>query len=349
MRAAAQLVIRQTLRFAVWAIVCMMFAGSAQAADRPRLTIYTASQKEQLAATAAAVARLLPEAQIEWVRASTGIITDRVIAERDHPKADLIVGLSASSMLVLKKAGLLESYRPEGAEELRSSFLDPVQPYSFTGMDVYFPVICLNIEQARRDRISGPTLWRDLTDTTFKGRIVMAHPGSSGTGYGLVAGWLQSIGEGAAWAFMDALHANVAVYLHTGSAPCLDVARGEHLIGLRLDMRAAAEKARGAPIETIVPLDRVGWDLETFGIIKGTSQLALARRIADWATTAEANGIYAQSYSIVAHPRVQIPPSIALSHAEARMAKVSLLWMAENRERIIAEWTRRYDAKAAPQ
>ncbi len=334
--------------FAVWVILCLTFASSAHAADRPRLTIYTASQKEQVAATAEAVAQLLPGAEIEWVRASTGVITERVLSERDHPMADMIVGLSASSMLVLKQAGLLDPYRPEGVEHLRSSFLDPTEPYSFTGMDVYFPVICMNVEQAKRERISGPMLWRDLTDASFKGRLVMAHPGSSGTGYGLVAGWLQSMGEAAGWAFMDALHENVAVYLHTGSAPCLDVARGQHLVGLGLDMRAAAEKARGAPIEAIVPLDRVGWDLETFGIIKGTSQPALARRIADWAVTREANRIYAQSYSIVAHPRVQIPAAIALSHAEARMAKVSLLWMAENRERIIAEWTNRYDGKAAP-
>lgn len=329
-------------------VIGLLSAPFVQAEDRPRLTIYTASQKEQVAATAARVAQIVPEADIEWVRASTGIITQRVLAERDRPQADMIVGLSAASMLVLKKAGLLEAYMPQGVGQLRSSFLDPDPPYSFTGMDVYFPVICVNAEEARRERLQSPMLWRDLTQADLKGRIVMAHPGSSGTGYGLVAGWLQSMGEEAGWAFMDALHENVDTYLHTGSAPCLDVAQGTHLIGLGLDMRAAAEKARGAPIETIVPLDRVGWDLETFGIVKGTRNLDLAKRVADWAVTREANEIYAQSYSIVAHPGARIPPAIALSHAEARMARVSLTWIAENRDRIIAEWTRRYDGKAAP-
>ncbi|WP_236960618.1 extracellular solute-binding protein [Methylobacterium durans] len=338
----------RTVLAAIWALVVLSLAWSARAAERPRLTIYTASQKEQVAATEAAVARLVPEADIAWVRASTGIITNRVLEEGRFPKADMIFGLSASSMLVLKQAALLEAYRPEGVDQIRSSFLDPGAPYSFTGMDVYFPVICMNVEQAKRDRVASPMLWRDLADASLKGRIVMAHPGSSGTGYGLVAGWLQSMGEAAGWAFMDALHENVDVYLHTGSAPCLDVAHGKHLLGLGLDMRAAVEKARGAPIETIIPLDRVGWDLETFGIIRGTPHLTLAKRIADWAVTREANEIYAQSYSIVAHPGARIPAAIALSHAEARMAKVSLAWMAENRERVIAEWVRRYDAKAAP-
>ena len=340
--------IRQAAVCAVLLACSLLFAGLVQAASRPKLTIYTASQKEQVAATAARVAEILPEADVEWVRASAGVTTERVLAERDQPKADMIVGLSAASMLVLEKAGLLETYMPAGVEQIRSSFRDPDAPYSFTGMDVYFPVICVNSELAERDRIPRPMLWRDLTDAGFRGRIVMAHPGSSGTGYGLVAGWLQSMGEEAGWAFMDALHENVDVYLHTGSAPCLNVAQGSHPIGLGLDMRAAAEKARGAPIEAIVPLDKVGWDLEAFGIVKGTQHLALAKRIADWAVTREANEIYAQSYSIVAHPQARIPPAIALSHAEARMAKVSLNWIAENRERIIREWTRRYDGKAAP-
>ncbi len=30
------------------------------------------------------------------------------------------------------------------------------------------------------------------------------------------------------------------------------------------------------------------------------------------------------------------------------MAKNDFTWMAENRERILAEWTKRYDSKAAP-
>lgn len=339
----------KSVLLACWSLAGVLAAApDGSAGDRPKLTIYTASQREQVAATAEAVARLVPEADIEWVRASTGVITDRVLAERDNPRADMIFGLSAASVIVLKKAGLLAPYKPAGVEHLRSSFLDPAPPYSFTGMDVYFPVICLNADQAKRDRITRPRLWTALLDPAFKGRIVMAHPGSSGTAYGLVAGWLQIMGEEAGWRFMDALHENVAAYLHTGSAPCLAVARGEYLIGLGLDMRAAAEKARGAPIESIVPLDGTGWDLETFAILDSSPNMAIARRIADWGVTQEANEIYAHSYSIVAHPKAKVPPAIALSPAEARMAKADLAWMAENRERVIAEWMRRYEAKAAP-
>ena len=41
------------------------------------------------------------------------------------------------------------------------------------------------------------------------------------------AGWLQSMGEEAGWKFMDGLHENIGAYLHSGSAPCVQAARGE--------------------------------------------------------------------------------------------------------------------------
>jgi hypothetical protein len=52
------------------------------------LSIYTASQREQVAAMTAAVAHLAPEADIDWVRASTGIVSDGVLAQRGSPKTE---------------------------------------------------------------------------------------------------------------------------------------------------------------------------------------------------------------------------------------------------------------------
>ncbi len=77
----------------------------------------------------------------------------------------------------------------------------------------------------------------------------MPHPASSGTGYLTVAAWMQMMGEKEAWEFMDELHENIAVYTHSGSAPCVQAAKGERMAGIAFDMRGAAEKTKGAPIE----------------------------------------------------------------------------------------------------
>ena len=40
--------------------------------------------------------------------------------------------------------------------------------------------------------------------------------------------------------------------------------------------------------------------------------------------------------------------SIDAHGGEKLMAKVDVDWMAKNRDRILAEWTKRYDGKSAP-
>src|SRR5215211_6438671 len=125
---------------------------------------------------------------------------------------------------------------------------------------------------------------------------------ASGTGYLMVAGWLQSMGEQEGWKFRDGLHDNIAAYLHSGSAPCVQAARGERVAGLALDMRGASEKTKGAPIEVVVPQEGVGWEVEATGIVKGTKNLELAKKVADWGTSKAANELYAKAYAIVAHP-----------------------------------------------
>jgi iron(III) transport system substrate-binding protein len=164
----------------------------------------------------------------------------------------------------------------------------------------------------------------------------------------MVAGWLQMMGEEAGWAFMDALHRNIAVYMHSGSAPCVQAARGERVIGISFDMRGAREKTNGAPIEVIFPAEGVGWDMEATAVVKGAKQSALARKVADWAASKAANELYSKYYAIVAHPAVRNLPANYPADAEQRMAKIDFERMAVDRDRILGEWSRRYEAKAAP-
>ena len=65
-------------------------------------------------------------------------------------------------------------------------------------------------------------------------------------------------------------------------APCVQAAKGERMAGLALDMRGARRRAKGAPIEIILPKESTGWELEATAIVKGTKNLELAKKVADW-------------------------------------------------------------------
>lgn len=334
-----------------WLATCLVGAfalalpGVAQA-QKTKVTVYTALENDQLAPFKASIEKAVPEADVVWVRDSTGVITARFLAEKDNPRADMVMGLAASSLLMFEKAGLLEAYKPAGADALKPVFRDGNEPYTWTGMDAYLGVVCFNTAEAKG--VAVPTSWKDLLNPALKGKIVMPHPASSGTGYLMVAGWLQSMGEAEGWKFMDGLHENIAAYLHSGSAPCVQAARGERTVGLALDMRGASEKSKGAPIEVVIPKEGVGWEMEASAIVKGSKNLAVAKKIADWSTTKDANELYSKTYAIVAARGVENKPANYPANAEAGMIRNDLSWMADNRDRVLAEWSKRYESKAAP-
>ena len=327
------------------ALLVGMLAGPATA-QKTKLTIYTALENDQLAPFKTEIEKTVPDVEVEWVRDSTGVVTARFLAEKDSPKADMVLGLAASSLLLFKNAGLLEAYQPKGVEALKPAFRS--SDGSWTGQDAFLGVICFNTVEGQKSALELPKSWKDLTDAKYKDKLVMPHPASSGTGYLTVAAWMQLMGEAEAWTFMDALHQNIAVYTHSGSAPCVQAAKGERVAGISFDMRAAREKSAGAPIEIISPAEGIGWDMEAFAIVKGTKKADAARKVADWAVTKAASELYSKFYAVVAHPEVKNVPKNYPADAEARMAKVDFQKMADDRARVLAEWSKRYESKAAP-
>ena len=330
------------------ALALAFVSADPAAAQRTKLTIYTALENDQLGPFKQAIEAAVPEVEVVWVRDSTGVITARFLAEKDNPRADMVMGLAASSLLVFEKAGLLETYKPQGADALKAVFRDPTPPYTWTGMDAYLGVVCFNTAEAAKDNIAVPVSWKDLLDPKLKGKVVMPHPASSGTGYLTVAAWLQTMGEAEAWKFMDDLHKNMAVYTHSGSAPCVAAAKGERIAGIALDMRGASEKTKGAPLEVIVPKEGVGWDMEASAIMKASKKQDAAKKLLDWSVTKEANELYAKNYAIVAMPGVAQPLPNLPKNYESMLVKNDFAWAAKNRDRILAEWEKRYNAKAEP-
>lgn len=340
--------VKKTLLAAASAVAALGLAVMPAAAQKTKLTLYTALENDQLATFKTAIETAVPEVDVVWVRDSTGVITARFLAEKDNPRADVVLGLAATSLLLFEKMNLLETYKPAGADALKPAFRDGKEPYTWTGMDAFLSVACFNTAEAAKEKIAAPASWVDLTKPEFKGKIVMPHPASSGTGYLTIAAWLQGMGEEKAWKFMDGLHENIAVYTHSGSAPCVQAAKGERLVGIGFDMRGASEKTKGAPIDLILPSEGAGWDMEASAIVKGTKNLDLAKKVADWVASDKANELYSKYYAIVASPTIKNTPPNYPATAETAMFKNDFTWMAENRERILAEWSKRYESKAAP-
>jgi iron(III) transport system substrate-binding protein len=322
------------------AAVAFAIAGGAVQAQT-RLTVYTALDNALLNEYRAAAEAALGDVRIDFVRDSTGIITSRLLAERANPRADIVWGLSAMSLIQLDALDMIEPYTPVGAEDLRPSFRSSKDPMHWTGMNAFSAAVCFNRILGERQQIPVPVVWADLLKPELKGRVSMPNPNSSGTGFLIIAGWIGQMGEEAAWEFMTELNGNIDVYTHSGAAPCTDAARGEVIAGVGFDLTGMQQLNLGAPLDVIVPTDGVGFDLEATAIVRGTRNLEAAKRLADFSVSKEANEMYARHSALPAREDVTSEVQSAPGLMD-RLVTADFEGVAAQREAILAEWTRRF-------
>jgi iron(III) transport system substrate-binding protein len=327
------------------AVLAVLASGTAFA-QKTQLLVYTALEADQMKAYADGFNKVEPNIEIQWVQDSTGVITARLLAEKANPQADVIWGLAATSLVRFETDGMLTPYAPSGLAAIKASYRDAKNPPGWFGMDVWGATVCFNTVEAAKMNLPRPETWMDLTKPIYKGKIVMPNPASSGTGYLDVTSWLQIFGEQGGWKFMDGLHENIAQYVHSGSKPCVLAGNGEFPIGISFEYRANTIKAKGGPIDLIFPKEGLGWDLEAYGIMKNTKKLDAAKKLADFASSKAAMDLYGKNYAIVAIPGSAVPlPNIPADY-ESRLVKNDFAWAANNRDKILAEWTKRYDSKS---
>jgi iron(III) transport system substrate-binding protein len=317
-------------------------------AAKTELTVYTAIEAEDLKKYAARFNEDNPDIKINWVRDSTGIITAKLLAEKDNPQADVVWGLAATSLMLLKNDGILDVYKPNGYDKISPKFKDLYKEPVWVGMDAWMAAICFNTVEAEKLGLPKPASWQDLTNPVYKDHIIMPNPNSSGTGFLDVSSWLQMFGEDKGWDYMDALHSNVSRYTHSGSKPCKLAASGEIPIGISFAFRAAKSKKQGAPLDIVFPTEGLGWDMEATSIIKGTKKLEAARKLVDWTISKKANEMYSEGYAVVAMPGIAKPIDYFPEDAESLMIDNDFEWSAKNRDAILTQWQTRYDSKSEP-
>lgn len=317
------------------------------------LNVYTALEDEQVTDYLEEFKELHPDVTVNVTRESTGVITSRLLAEKDNPVADVVWGLSATSLLVLKQEGMLEPYAPEGVDRILPQFKDTDETPSWVGIDAWETAWIVNKEVLKSHGIDTvPTSYQDLLDPKYKGLIAMSNPASSGTGLLTVNGILTLYGEEEGWNYLDELDKNVAVYMHSGSQPAKETAAGEYGIGISFGYRClqSAEEVGSDICEAVFPEEGSGWDMEANALIKKANEKDIAKEFLDWAISDNIMTKYATNYPIVAiGVGDDIPEGYSSNPLDQLIPDIDFNKAAADRESILAEWSERYDAKSAPE
>jgi iron(III) transport system substrate-binding protein len=152
---------------------------------------------------------------------------------------------------------------------------------------------------------------------------------------------LQRMGEAEGWKYLDALDKNIAEYTKSGSKPCKDSASGERAVGVSFEYVAHEMIKKGSPVVMVLPKEGSGYEIEANGLTKKGAKNPAAKQFLDWAITDESLKIVAQFFAAVSVPGFPVPEGLPKDVSKVVFPN-DFDWSAKNRDRILAEWQKRY-------
>lgn len=156
---------------------------------------------------------------------TTGLV-NRLLAEKDRPRADVFWNSEIARTLQLERRGVLAPYRSPAAAEIPDRFKDP-DGY-WTGFAARVRVLVCSTELLSEDE--RPASIFDLTEPRWRGAVALANP-LFGTTATHAAALFAVLGPSEARDYFRRLHAN-GVVIVAGNATAKDrVAAGELPVG----------------------------------------------------------------------------------------------------------------------
>ncbi|MCL2222663.1 MAG: extracellular solute-binding protein [Oscillospiraceae bacterium] len=309
------------------------------------ITVYTAIENVLAGRLVETFEERYPNITVNLVRDSTGVITSRLIAEANNPQADVVWGTAASSLMVLEDMGMLEPFAPTGLERILPLFRSDLNPPTWVGITAWETAFIINIPELEALGLSVDDIrcYEDLLRPELQGNIIMPNPASSGTGFLTVVGLLELYGrDGGGWDFMENLHLNIQDYIHSGAGPANMAAAGETVIGISFGFPGISRLQEGAPVAVVFPEAGSGWDMEANALIRKDDIHPAARTFLNWAISDEAMAIYNEAFPIIATGEGGSYYGFENQNPVDQLIGKDFVWIATNRESILAEWERRF-------
>ena len=275
----------------------------------------------------------------------------QLTAERANPKTDLWFGGTGDPHLQAAEQDLTLEYRSPALGQLHPWAQQQAAQSRYRTVGIYSGPLGFgyNTELIARKKLPVPRRWADLLDPVYKGEIQVANPASSGTAYTMIATLVQLMGEEKAFEYMRALHKNISQYTRSGTGPIKAVARGETAISISFVHDGPTEAAQGFPVATITPAEGTGAEIGSMSIVKGARNFENARRLYEWALTAQAQqfGAAARQFQLPSNKATPVDPRVPdfkrIRLIDYDYAKYG---SAAERRRLIARWEK--DVGALP-
>jgi len=271
-------------RRALGAMAAASVAGAARAqAVSGKVTVVTSFSNDVTAPFKRAFEAAHPGTTLEVQSRNTTAGVRFVQETRSNNAVDLFWASAPDAFEVLKKAGLLEAYRPQS-----QGIPDTIGPYAVndpegfvTGFAASGYGIMWNERYMRANRLPEPKEWADLAKPAYHDHIIITAPSRSGTTHLTVETILQGEGWEKGWATIKGFSGNLRQITERSFGVPDAVNSGQVGIGIVIDFFAFSAQGAGFPVKfaypsvtTVVPAN--------IAVVKNAPNLAGAKAFIDF-------------------------------------------------------------------
>ncbi len=239
-----------------------------------------------------------PDVQIQLVSGGTGELLSRLEAEKENPSADIMWG--GDTVSFESAAELFAPYdSPEDASMVKTDPEKKWHPFAILCQPVF-----VNTDLVKE--ADFPKTVKELTGSSWKeGKIALADPNKSGTGYTIVSGLVNAY----KWPFIEELLGNCVV-TPGSDAMFKAVKDGEVAVGWINEDLGAKWESEGLPVKMIYAEDAVTVQMDAVALVKGGPSPELAQLLLDFICSKEAHTIAVEQISRRSARKDVAPPAI---------------------------------------
>jgi iron(III) transport system substrate-binding protein len=280
---AATTIFAEPIRAAAPAAEPVTAALIAAAKKEGRVVHYTSVDLPLAERVAKGFEAKYPGIAVRVERTGAERVFTRIAQERSSNihSCDVVQSSDAAHFVVWKREGLLAPYVPEDvAKHYPAEHKDP--DGLFASYRVY--LCCMGYNTSLVKAEDAPTSFADLLDPKWKGKIVKAHPGYSGTILTATYQTARDIG----WSYYEKLAQQNVLQLQSASDPPKKLALGERSImadGIEYGIFQLKEK--GQAVETLYPKEGTPLIVGPNGIMKTAPNPNAARLLQSYMLSAE--------------------------------------------------------------
>ena len=244
--------------------------------------------------------KTFPGIELQYVRADENPTAAKIIAEAQAGRVQADVFDALSSMIPLRRAGLVAPFVPASARQYPADLKDPEGYWISILLYVFAP----GINTTLVSKAQAPKTYQDLLDPRWKGKMAW-NPGSMAGAIGFVGNTMMSMGEERGRAYLEALAKQQIVNIEASSRAILDqVIAGEYPMGLMMfNHHTVISAQRGAPSDWLT-MEPVPVALDAVGILKDAPHPNAARLLVEFLTSEEGQRVLQKADYLPAMPSV---------------------------------------------